>query len=100
MNNPRLSPVYLVKLDLDDDFMWLWFRLKDNLSVALLIPMKKSTDEQLLVFHIFLPMGYVDSVPYLYMSTKTITDIENSSMEGRHMAPPHPLKGLYAISAL
>ena len=45
-------------------------------------------------------MGYVDSVPYLYMSTENISDMANASMENHHFSPPHPLKGLYNSPAL
>ena len=80
--------------------MWLCFRLKNTSSVEFLIPRKKITDGKLLGFHLSLPMGYMDSVPYFYMSTDTIADIKNYSVDGHHMDPPHPLKLLDDAPAL
>ena len=46
----------------------------------LLLPKKRQEDKQLVGFHLSLPMGYVDSVPYCCMSTETIEDIANVPM--------------------
>ena len=100
MAKPRLGLVYLGKVDLANAYMQLWVRLEDTLSVELLIPRKKPAYEQLVGFQLYLPMGYMDITPYLCMSTETIVDILNDSMDGRHMAPPHPLEGLADASAL
>ena len=79
--------------------MRLWVRREDTPSVAFLIPRKKPTDEQLVVFHLAIPMGYVDSSPFLCMSTETIEDMANEAMGDRHHAPPHPLKTFAATQA-
>ena len=98
--DPRLCLVCLGKVDLADAYMRLRFRLEDTPSVAFLVLRKTPTYKQLVGFHILLPMGYVDSAPYFCVSTETITDMANSSMDGRHMAPPHPLEGLDEAPAL
>ena len=87
-------------MGLDEAYMRLWVRLKDTLSVTFLIPMKNPTDKQLLGFHISLPMGYVDITPYFCMYTENIADMANFSMDGRQVAPPHPLKGLADVPSL
>ena len=73
--DPRLDPVYLGKVDLSDAYMQLWVRLEDTPSVSFLVPRNKPTDKQLVSFHMSLPMGYVDTAPFFYMSTKTIADM-------------------------
>ena len=49
--------------------MGLWVRMKDFPSVAFIIPKKNPRDQQLVGFHLSLPMGYVDSAPYFCMET-------------------------------
>ena len=66
--DPRLGPVYLSKVDLEDSYMRLWVRMEDILSVALLIPKKTPRDTKLMVFHLSLTMGYINSAPYFCMS--------------------------------
>ena len=61
---------------------------------------KKPTDGQLVGFHLSLLMGYVDSAPYFCMSTETIADMENVSMDGLHFALPQSLKALENAPAL
>ena len=58
------KPVYLGKVYLADDYMWMWVRLEDTPSVAFLVPWKKPNDEELVGFHLDLPMGYMDSTPF------------------------------------
>ena len=43
--NPRLCPVYLIKVDLSDMYMRLWVRMEDIPSVAFLIPKKPPSDQ-------------------------------------------------------
>ena len=45
--------------------------------VALLIPNKKTSNQQLVGFHLSLPMVYVDSSPYFCMATKTVANLDN-----------------------
>ena len=85
------KPVYLGKVYLADDYMWLWVRLEDTPSAAFLVLRKKPTDEQLVGFHLDLPMGYVDSDPFFCIYTETIADMSNEAMCDRHHAPTHPL---------
>ena len=72
--------------------MQLWVRLEYTPSVAFLVPQKKPTDNQLVGFHLSLPMGYMGSAPFFYMSTETIVDMANASMGDCHHAPPRPPK--------
>ena len=85
--------MYLRKVDLADNYMRILVHLKDTPSVELLLPKNGTEDEQLVGFHLYLPMGYVDSAPYFCMSMEKIIDITNSAMDGRHTEPPHPSRG-------
>ena len=62
--DPRLGPVYLSKLNLEDTYMRLWVRMEDFPSVAFLIPKKTPIDAHLVGFHLSLPMGYINSAPH------------------------------------
>ena len=97
--DPQLGPFYLGKVDLVDSYMRIWVRLEDTLFVAFLVPRNKSTDKQLVSFHMSLPMGYVDTAPFFYISTKTIADMSNNTMVDRHHTPPHYLETLLATLA-
>ena len=66
---PRLGPFYLGKVDLADAYMRLWVSMEDVPSVAFLIPKKIPSDTHMVVFHLSLPMGYIDSAPFFCMAT-------------------------------
>ena len=44
-------------------------RMEDVPSVDFLVPKKNTRNTQLVVFHIVLTMGYIDSAPYFCMAT-------------------------------
>ena len=94
MADPMLGPVYLGKVDLADAYMRIWVRLGDTPSEAFLIPRKTQTDEQLVGFHLSLPMGYMDSSPFFCRATKTIINMANAAMAERHRALTNPFKEL------
>ena len=66
--DPRLGPVYLRKIDLSDTYMRLWVRMEDVWCVTFLIPKKNPSNTHMVVFHLSLPMGYINSAPYFCMS--------------------------------
>ena len=100
MSDPRLGPVYLSKVGLDDAYMRLWARMEDTLSVTFLTPKKPPSNQQLVGFHLSLPMGYVDSAPYFYMATEMVADLANEAIAQRDAASTHPLdQAPEAISA-
>ena len=43
--DPRLSPVYLIKVYLVESYMRLWVCVKDSPTSAFIIPKKKEEDE-------------------------------------------------------
>ena len=90
--NPRLGEVYLIKVDLEDAYIKFWVRMEDVPSVALLIPKDTPRKTHLVVFHLSLPIGYIDSAPYFCMATKTMSDLENEAISQRYQASNHPLE--------
>ena len=78
--NRHRRPVYISKVDLADTYMRLWLMMEDVLSVDFLVPKKNPSDTQLVEFHLSLPMGYVDNVPYFFMETDTVADLANKAI--------------------
>ena len=90
--NPLLGPVYLRKVDLSNDHMRLWMRMEDVLSVAFLILKNNTRDKHLVVFHLSLPMGYIDSAPYFCMETEILAELSNETIALREQMDKHPLE--------
>ena len=64
-----LGPLYLSKVDLANAYMHLWVRLEDTTSTAFLITKLHPANKHLVGFHLYLPMGWMDSAPYFCMAT-------------------------------
>ena len=80
MADPRLGTVCLSKLDLAEVYMRLWVRMEDVPSVTFLTRKKNPNDQQLVGFHLSLPMGYVNSAPYFCMDTDTVGALVNEAI--------------------
>ena len=78
--DPCLGPFYIRKVDLEDAYMRLWVRMEDILSVAFLIPNNTPSNKQMVLFHLSLPMSYVDSAPYFCMEMETVADLANKAI--------------------
>ena len=72
--------------------MTLWARMEDVLFVTFLIPKKNPSKPQMVGFHLFLPMGYVDSAPYFSMLIETVAELTNKSITQQDVASAHPLE--------
>ena len=90
--DPRLGPVYLSKVHLADAYMSFWVRMEEFPSVAFLILKKTPSNTQLVVFHIFLLMGYIDSAPYFFMAMETVADLANEAISQKDQAGEHSLE--------
>ena len=90
--DPRLGPVYLIKVNLADAYMRLLVRMEEVPSVAFLFPKKKTSNTQLVGFHLSLPMGYVYNAPCVFMATDTVADLTKEAISQRKQAREHPLK--------
>ena len=71
---PKLGPTFLKKVDLSDDYMRIWFRLEYIPSVAFLVPKATPEEDQLVGFHLSIPMGYVESDTFFCATTATVKD--------------------------
>ena len=72
--------------------MRLWVSMEDVPTVAFLISKRNTRNTQLVIFHLSLPMGYIDSAPYFCMETETVTDLANKKIALRDQAEMHPLE--------
>ena len=79
-SDPRLGPLYLSKPDLEDACMRLWVRMEDLPSVAFLTPKNNPSNTQLLGFHLYLSMRYINSASYFCMTTYTVADLANNAI--------------------
>ena len=61
---PKLGHTFLNKVDLADAYMRIWVYLEDILSVAFLVPKATPDEDQLVGFHLSIPMGYVESAAF------------------------------------
>ena len=91
---PKIGPTFLNKVDLADAYMRIWVRLEDIPSVAFLVPKATPHEEQLVGFHLLIPMGYVESAAFFCVATKTVKDRALDTLSRRHTAPPHHLEHL------
>ena len=73
----RLGQVYLSKVDFVDSYMRLWVRMEEVQSVTFLTPKNTHRKTQLVGFHLTLPMGYINSPPYVCMATETVVGLTN-----------------------
>ena len=91
---PKLGPTFLNKVDLADAYMRIWVRLEDIPSVAFLVPNETSEEDQLVGFHLSIPMGYVESATFFCATTETVKDRALDTLSMRHTAPPHHLENI------
>ena len=90
-SDPTLGPVYILRVYLDSTYTVLWVQVEDTPSTAFILTQNKLADKQQVDFNLLLPMGFVDSTPYYFMATETVTDLAKDSIPYRH-TPPHPLE--------
>ena len=88
---PKLVPTFLNELDIVDAYMRIWVRLEDILSVAFLVPKSTPEEDQLVGFHLSIPMGYVYSSAFLCTTTETFKDLTLDTLSTRHTAPSYHL---------
>ena len=88
---PKIGPTLLNKVDLADAYMQIWVRLEDIPSVAFLVPKDTPDEDQLVGFHLSIPMGYVEYAAFFCATTETVKDCALDTLSTRHTAPPyHP----------
>ena len=90
----KLGPTFLNKVDLADGYMRIWVRLEDIPSVAFLVPKATPNEEQLVGFHLSIPMGSVKSAAFFCATTEIVKDQALDTLSMCHTAPPHHLEHL------
>ena len=83
---PHLGPTFLSKVDLTDAHMRIWVSLEDIPLVAFLVPKATPDEEQLVGFHLSIPMGYVESAAFFCATTKTVKERTLETLSG-HILP-------------
>ena len=92
---PEVGPTFLNKVDLSDACMRIWVQLEDIPLVAFLVPKATAEEEdQLVGFHLSIPMGYVESAAFFCTTTKTVKYRALDTLYTRHTEPPHHLESL------
>ena len=91
---PKLGSTFLNKVDLADAYIRIWVRLEYIPSVAFLVPKATPDEEQLVRFHLSIPMGYVESAAFFCAITETVMDRTLDTLSTRHTAPLHHLENL------
>ena len=87
----RHGPVYLSKDDISDAFMRAWIEARSVPCLGALIPTYEG-EEPTVAFPLVLPMGWVDSPPYLCAITETVADLANARLRSGDLAwGPHRL---------
>ena len=87
-----LEPKSISKFESADAYMRIWVRLEDLLVASFLVPMEKDSASQLIDVYLFMPMGYVDSVPLFCVVTKTVKDRALNNIHTRGQLRSSPWK--------
>jgi hypothetical protein len=93
--DPAHGPVYVCKLDISNGFYHISLNVADAPLLAVLLPQQPSKPP-LVGIPIALPMGWVESPPYLCAATETVANNANQWL-GQSYAPPHPLESLNSM---
>ena len=91
---PKLGPTFRNKVDISYAYMRIWVHLEDIPFVAFLVPKSTPEEDQLVGFHLSIPMGYVESAAFFCVTTKTFKDRTLNSLSTRHTVPPHHFEDL------
>ena len=81
-------------MDLTDVHILILVRLAYIPSVAFLVPKDKEEEYQPLVFHLSIPMVYVESAPLFFVTTDMVKDRVKNTMQACGESPFHPLEQL------
>lgn len=81
----RHGPVHLSKDDISDAFMRAWLGAHSVPILGALLP-SHDDEEPLVGFPLVLPMGWIDSPPYLCAITETVADLTNARLAVNDLA--------------
>ena len=89
----RHGPTYMSKTDVSDAFMRIQLQIRHIPHLGVLIPTYPN-EEPLVALPMILPMGWVDSPPYLCAVTETTCDLANDRIRAGDLAMNKPLDAL------
>jgi hypothetical protein len=87
---PRFGPMYMCKIDIADGFYHVWMLPADIPKLGVVLPTMEG-EEPLISFPLALPMGWVNSLPYVCAATETICDLASTSIKARNTFKVHRL---------
>jgi len=93
--DPKLGPVYLLKLDISDGFYRIDLAIDDIPKLGVVFPTWPG-EEPLVAFPLVLPMGWKNSPPIFSAATETAADIANENLQNNVPAAHHSLDILAA----
>ena len=88
--NPAFGPVYVGKIDISNAFYHIPLVPNDALTLAVLL-LQLPGKPPLVAIPLALPMGWIESPPYLCSATKTAADLAYHRMFLNYL-PPHQLE--------
>ena len=80
--DPRHGPVYIIKVDVADDFYRIHLAPCDIPTLGVTLPFSHE-GEPLIAFPLTLPMGWVNSPPLFCSATETVCDLANQQLDRR-----------------
>ena len=88
--DPKLGPLYLLKLDISDGFYRVNLSIDDIPKLGVVFPTRPG-QEPLVALPLVLPMGWKNSPPIFSAATETSADLANIALQSDEMPQPHPL---------
>ena len=90
--NPKYGPPHLAKIDIADGFYRVWICAADVPMSGAILPRSDDAQDSLVTFPLALPMGWVESPPFLTTLTETACDLANRAMSSNEQLPEHRLE--------
>ena len=91
---PKLLPNFLNKVYPPGEYMSIWVRLEDTPSTSFMVMIASPTEDQLIRFHLYTPMGYVESADFFCNATEMFKDRVPNTISQHHNTPPQPIEAL------
>ena len=90
--DPKLGLTLLNKVDLADAYMRIWVYVEEIPSVEFLVPKATIEEENLVGFHLYIPMGGVLSSAFLCITTEVAKYRALAIPPQENTTLPHPLE--------
>ena len=91
---PNMVPTFLNKVDLAEICMHLWVRLEYTPSVSFLVPRASPTEDQLIRFPLYIPMGYIESTNLFFTEINMVKDRVLATIPHQYNASTQHLESL------